>query len=83
MTIATKGIQTTLHTRQIATIMQTSAILTIQHIIQVVVENKDTSRKSYMQTSGTNVLLFFCAQILEDVKTLKGPFANGTIMIVK
>ena len=39
--------------------------------------------KSYMQTSGTNVLLFFCAQILGDVKTLKGPFANGTIMIVK
>lgn len=39
--------------------------------------------KSYMQTSGTNVLLFFCAQILGDVKTLKGPFANDTIMIVK
>ena len=44
-------------------IMRTSAIPTTRHIIQVVVENKDTSRKSYTQTSGTNVLLFFCAQI--------------------
>lgn len=36
-----------------------------------------------MQTSGTNVLLFFCAQILRDVKTPKGPFANDTTIIVK
>lgn len=39
--------------------------------------------KSYMQTSGTNVLLFFCAQILGDVKTLKGPLANNTTIIVR
>lgn len=39
--------------------------------------------KSYMQTSGTNVLLFFCVQILGDVKTLKGPFANDATIIVK
>ena len=59
MTIATKGIQTTLYTRQIATIMQTSAILTIQHIIQLKFEQESSDF-----SQERNALFLFLYQLL-------------------